>query len=42
MLMKRVGMGNNTVVLSPVDKLGIVGGSPRLRAFDGLSDLPSM
>ena len=41
-VMKRVGMGNHIVVLSPEDKLGIVGGSPRLRAFDGLSDLPPM
>ena len=41
-LMKRVGMGNHIVVLSPEDKLGIVDGSPRLRAFDGLSDLPPM
>ena len=41
-LMKRVGMGNHIVVLSPEDKLGIVVGSPRLRTFDGLSDLPPM
>ena len=33
--MKRVGMGNHTVVLSLVDKLGIVGGSPLLRVCDG-------
>ena len=40
-LMKRVGMGDH-VVVSPEDKLGSIGGSPRLRVSDGLSDLPPM
>ena len=41
-LMKRVGMGNYIVVLSPEDKLGIVGGSPCLRAFDDYLTYPDV